>query len=85
MKKYRGDICPNKQAELEYRKMDSRNCFPTPAGHMKYKVDYYSTQCVVNLAEKTCSYRMWDLPGLPCKYAISAIYANREKPETYVH
>ncbi|KAL7161382.1 hypothetical protein ACSBR2_041941 [Camellia fascicularis] len=28
---------------------------------------------------------MWDLTGIPCKYAISSIYVQREKPEDYVH
>ena len=85
MQRYRGDICPAVQDKLEKLKYESRNCFCTPAGQLKYQVDYYSTQASVNLVERTCSCRMWDITGVPCKHAISAIYANRELPEAYVH
>ncbi|XP_062013810.1 uncharacterized protein LOC133730190 [Rosa rugosa] len=35
---------------------------------------------VVNLAMRTCTCRRWDLTGIPCKHAISAIYMKREDP-----
>ena len=40
---------------------------------------------MVDLKTNTCSCRMWDLLEIPCNYAISAIYANKERPEDYVH
>ena len=66
-------------------KFDSRNCFCTAAGELKYEVDYYDTQSCVNLADMSCSCRHWDLTGLLCKHAISAIHANRQTPEQFVH
>ena len=85
MSKYKGLLCPNIQDKLEKIKIDARNCFCTCAGEKKYEVDFYSTQNVVDLNNKSCSCRMWDLSGIPYKHAISAIYANKEKPESYVH
>ena len=85
MLKYRGNICPNVQDKLELLKIESRNYFCTPAGNLKYEVDYYNTQCSVNLGDRTCTCRMWDLNGIPCRHAISAIYANRQVPEDFVH
>ena len=85
MLKYKGEPCPNIQDKLETLKNESRNCFCTFAGDKKFEVDFYSTQHVVDLIGKTCSYRMWELLGVPCNHAIAAIFANREKPEVYVH
>ena len=38
----------------------------------------------VDLGRKTCSYRKWDLMGIPCAHAISCIWLKREQPESYV-
>ena len=83
--KYKGELCPNIQDKLEKLKIKVRNCFYTFAGKKKYEVDFYSTQHVVDLITNTCSYRMWDLLGIPCNHIISTIYANREKSKNYVH
>ena len=79
--RYKGDICPAVQDQLEKLKFESRNYFCTLVGQRKYKVDYFSTQAAMNLAEKTCTCRVWDITGIPCKHAISAIFANRELPK----
>lgn len=33
---------------------------------------------VVDLGLRTCSCRRWELTGIPCKHAISAIYIHEE-------
>ena len=38
----------------------------------------------VNLKEKTCSCRKWDLTGIPCKHACSAIAENKWDVEDFV-
>lgn len=38
----------------------------------------------VNLAERTCSCRIWDLTGIPCTHAISAILKMRKRPEDFL-
>ena len=58
MLKYKGNVCPNVQDKMEKLKMESRNCFCTSAGDLKYEVDYYDTQSYVNLTDKTCSCRV---------------------------
>ncbi|GKD15472.1 mutator type transposase, partial [Tanacetum coccineum] len=48
-------------------------------------------QCVVNVEDKSCSCRKWDLTGIPCKHAVAAIWNIAENglepgiPETWVH
>ncbi|GJR72580.1 mutator type transposase [Tanacetum coccineum] len=51
----------------------------------------YNDQCVVDVKEKTCSYRKWDLTGMPCKHAVAALWdraGNKSDvgtPESWVH
>ncbi|KAL7194197.1 hypothetical protein ACSBR1_034580 [Camellia fascicularis] len=85
MEKYGGSICPIVQQKLESNKEDARNCFASVIGDLKFEVDCYDTTNVVDLRERTCGCRDWDLTGIPCKHAISCIYLTREKPEAYVH
>ncbi|OMO98258.1 hypothetical protein COLO4_14042 [Corchorus olitorius] len=63
MKSYNRLICPDIQEKLEKLKQDSFSCFSTPAGRMKYEVECGTTSHVVNLAEKTCTCRRWDITG----------------------
>ncbi|KAL0319874.1 UNVERIFIED_CONTAM: hypothetical protein Sradi_5248900 [Sesamum radiatum] len=39
----------------------------------------------VNLEKMTCTCRKWDISGIPCKHAVSAIFNQNEMPEDYVH
>ncbi|XP_021995761.2 uncharacterized protein LOC110892939 [Helianthus annuus] len=43
-------------------------------GGAKYQVSQGLDQRVVNLGERTCSCRKWDLTGMPCKHAVAAIW-----------
>ncbi|GJZ36916.1 mutator type transposase [Tanacetum coccineum] len=51
----------------------------------------YQDQCVVNLNQKTCSCRKWEISGIPCKHAIAAIHDMADNgmdvgtPEDWVH
>ena len=85
MERYEGPICPTIQDKLEILKVEARNCFPYFAGDLKFEVDCNDTTYGVDLETRSCGCRMWDLTGIPCKHAVSAIYVNRETPEAYVH
>lgn len=80
-----GPITPHYQEALEQKKVDSRNCFCTPAGNNKYVVLCGGSQRSVDLSSQTCTCRMWQLSGLPCKHAVAAIFSNREEPKKYMH
>ncbi|GKD78810.1 mutator type transposase [Tanacetum coccineum] len=51
----------------------------------------YQDQCVVNLNQKTCSCRKWEISGIPCKHAIAVIHDMADNgmdvgtPEDWVH
>lgn len=38
----------------------------------------------VDLAKRTCSCKKWDLSGIPCSHAVSAIWHRGQEPEDYV-
>ena len=40
---------------------------------------------VVDLVNRTCSCRVWDLTGIPYKHGVAALFVNCEKPEDYTH
>ena len=59
---------------------------PTWSGVGKYEVScIHGDKFTVNLDEKTCSCGKWELSGIPCPHAISALVFNQVKPEDYVH
>jgi hypothetical protein len=39
----------------------------------------------VNLEDRTCGCKKWDVTGIPCNHAICAIYKSRQHPEDFVH
>ncbi|KAK8651093.1 hypothetical protein V6N13_140707 [Hibiscus sabdariffa] len=60
--------------------------WPTYAGAHKYQVEVGpSHQHVVDLVERSCSCRKWDLTGIPCSHAASVFRLNNLKPEDYVN
>ena len=51
----------------------------------RYEVQCNSMKLDVNLASQTCSCRSWQLTGMPCKHAISAIAFKNGEAENYCH
>ena len=39
----------------------------------------------MNLTNRTCGCRRWDMTGIPCSHAIAAIYKSYQHPEDFVH
>ncbi|KAI8571932.1 hypothetical protein RHMOL_Rhmol01G0159200 [Rhododendron molle] len=85
MEKYNQAICPRIMAKLDVIKKDSKDSFAHFCGEYKFEVDYHDTTYTVDLKEKTCGCRQWNLTGIPCKHACAAIGLNKNKVEEYVH
>ncbi|GKB26247.1 zinc finger, SWIM-type containing protein, partial [Tanacetum coccineum] len=51
----------------------------------------HGDQCVVNLTERNCSCRKWEVSGIPCKHAVACIHDMADHgmevglPEAWVH
>lgn len=61
-------------------------------GENKYQVSGpWSDQCIVDMQEKVCSCRHWELTGIPCKHAVATIWDMQSNgmdvdiPEKWVH
>ncbi|KAM5568400.1 hypothetical protein ABKV19_016119, partial [Rosa sericea] len=86
MSKFMDPICPKPRELLEKNKVKSAtNCIPYGSGSPQIEVESFGgSKHVVDLIRRTCACRRWDLTGIPCKHAISAINFMRQSPEDYV-
>ncbi|KAH6767656.1 hypothetical protein C2S52_018639 [Perilla frutescens var. hirtella] len=66
-------ICPTIRARIEKLKYESRHGITIPALHNKYEVHLHDDQFLVNMSNKTCTCRAWDLSGIPCIHACAAM------------
>ncbi|PPR96837.1 hypothetical protein GOBAR_AA23833 [Gossypium barbadense] len=83
--KWKGTLCPKIKKKLDVNIKDSLSCVPSHAGGDKYQVECgLGSQHVVDLVQNSCSYRNWDLTGIPCMHALAVIHVKNEFPETYV-
>lgn len=79
-----GRICPRIVAKLDEIGEEASHCYSTYAGNGLFEVTYKTKQYVVNLIRRTCGCRQWDVTGIPCAHAISAIWYDNANPEDYV-
>jgi hypothetical protein len=79
-----GKLCPTIVAKLEAIGEESIHCLSTYAGNGLFKVEESNRQYVVDLKRKTCGCRKWEITGIPCSHAFSAILYDRGNPEDYV-
>lgn len=80
-----GDICPRIAKQLEKLKDASAFCFSSYAGGRKFQVkEVEGEQFAVDIGDRTCTCRKWDISGIPCKHGITALSLEGMKPEDYV-
>lgn len=84
LEKYNGDIMPKIRKKLERRILHSAKWTSRWSGDKCFEVSHRNYRFIVNLDDKTCSCRAWQLCGVPCPHAISAIYYIGAKPEEFV-
>jgi hypothetical protein len=84
----RWEITTTFAEQIETEKRFSRWCTPLNAGNEIWQVEttYNGTRDVyaMNLLNKTCGCRKWDLTGVSCKHAIAAIFQARQHPEDFI-
>ena len=85
MSKLTGKICSKIQAKLDNEGLKSSDCVSIYAGNGLFEVECKHQRFVVNLSKRTCGCRKWDLTGIPCQHAISAILFDGSVPEDYEH
>lgn len=84
IEKWEGLLCPNIRLKLDRIEEDARYCELHYAGDGIYEVDYKGQITVVNLVARTCSCRKWEVTGIPCCHAVSAILKGLRKLKEFV-
>ena len=79
------EITPHYIEKLELEKTNSSYCRPVCAGRGIWQVSCGEYTYAVHLENRTCGCFKWDVTGIPCNHAISAIYKLRQYPEDYVN
>lgn len=61
------------------------DCITIKADDRHYQISCFDgSQFRVDLEKMSCTCRTWELSGIPCKHAISAIF-NPKMPEDYAY
>ncbi|GKD70504.1 hypothetical protein Tco_1324594 [Tanacetum coccineum] len=68
-RKWNPRACPNIKKRLEWLKEQQRFWHVIPAGGNLFEVRSGSEGFTVDEGKRTCSYRMWQLSGIPCVHA----------------
>lgn len=81
---YNGKVPPNVKKRLDRIQHDARFCRPISSGNDKFEVtEATSTRYAVNLHDMTCTCKLWEVTGLPCRHAAAAILFKRGNLEDY--
>ncbi|KAL2237311.1 UNVERIFIED_CONTAM: hypothetical protein Sindi_0922800, partial [Sesamum indicum] len=83
--KWKGRICPKIRKILDKHIEKVGDCIPIKADNFHYQISCFDGgQYAVDLSNHTCSCRKWELSGIPCKHAISAIFNQKDHPKDYI-
>ncbi|XP_050233208.1 uncharacterized protein LOC126681697 [Mercurialis annua] len=79
-----GELCPKIRKKLA-KIIDYGWKFTADlGGSPQWEVEGPGGQFVVDLANRTCICRRWQLSGIPCSHATPCIYGNNQRPEEFV-
>lgn len=78
-------ICPEIRRKLEADQHASRLCELRPAMVGKFEVSIGKDQFVVDVNNRTCACRAWDISGVPCAHACKGILYMEKDPADFVH
>ncbi|XP_074342933.1 uncharacterized protein LOC141680667 [Apium graveolens] len=77
-------VLPKIRKVLAQTIKDSNECRVLWDGRENFQVKWRGISYCMNLQEGTCSCRVWELTGIPCSHAISAIQKMRNDPVDFV-
>lgn len=83
-KKWVFDICPKIKQKVEKNIEMSNTCYALPSRMGIFQLTDRDKQFVVDIKNKQCDCRRWQLIGIPCNHAISCLRHERIKPEDEV-
>lgn len=77
-------LCPRIQSILDKEKEKAVYCDVIPSTESIFNVNHNLDSLIVNLPDKSCTCRKWDLMGVPCCHGIACIYFLGKEAEDYV-
>ncbi|XP_076910448.1 uncharacterized protein LOC143568095 [Bidens hawaiensis] len=77
-------VCPMIQKKLDREKDKAFKCTVYPSSNTLFQVKYYD-DVSVDLNNKTCTCRKWDLTGIPCVHVYAVAGFRKVNVEEYVH
>ena len=78
-------FCLRIHTKLEKLKEGVTNCMSHQYGNSKFEVDTcYGRRLVVDLVERSCTCRKWELIGISCEHVVISIQKSIQKLEAYV-
>ena len=77
-------MCPKIKKKLAAYKKDFYNYEVEFVGSPRVQITGPDGQFVVDMENRSCACRRWDLTGIPCMHACCCILENNEEPENYV-
>ncbi|KAM3295464.1 hypothetical protein ACQJBY_038010 [Aegilops geniculata] len=81
----RWEIAPTYVERLEVNKRYARDCKSLIVGLGLFQVSSGDKTYSVDTNLKTCGCKKWDISGIPCNHACSAIYRSKQLPEDHVN
>ncbi|XP_043725510.1 uncharacterized protein LOC122672072 [Telopea speciosissima] len=78
-----GTIIPAIKKKLDSIERAARGCTTHAAGLYEFEVNDGNKVVVVKLDERTCTCKVWEATGLPCKHAAHAIAVKSQSIDDY--
>jgi hypothetical protein len=84
--KWQHDIMPMPRKRLNVEVEGAGNWIATWGNNLEFEVELVGggKRFSVDLTKRTCSCNFWELVGIPCRHAITAMSKIDENPENYV-
>ena len=82
MASFSGAFCPKIRKKVAKNAEYANICYAQPADMGVFQVSAHEYQNIVDLEAKTCDCRRWQLTGISCSHAISALRHERIPPES---
>ena len=83
--KVESELCPKIRKRLYKEKLACSKWLARWTGRTKFKVKNGLESFTMDLEEKSCNCRKWDITGIPCFHNISCIFFNKEDSKKYVN
>ncbi|GKV38096.1 hypothetical protein SLEP1_g46042 [Rubroshorea leprosula] len=84
-KSFVGEFGPKIWEKIEEHRAAMSRCYMLSRALVEYEIKERNDSFVVNVRDHTCTCRVWQLNGIPCRHAMLAIQHREENFEDYVH